>query len=158
MTDVPFPYIVGVDRSGTTLLRAMLASHPDLAIPDEANFRLKLSVEPEQYEEANGLDLDGPSVPLMGNIRGGNSYCVASGSPTVTLRRDAGTLSPRGAQRGQDAVRGQDAAVPAAHAAARHHPAVAERIAGGRAGDGRRIPALLPLQPLQVALLGRQFL
>jgi hypothetical protein len=39
MTDVPFPYIVGVDRSGTTLLRAMLASHPDLAIPDEANFR-----------------------------------------------------------------------------------------------------------------------
>jgi Sulfotransferase family len=58
MTDVPFPYIVGVDRSGTTLLRAMLASHPDLAIPDEANFRLKLSVEPEQYEEANGLDLD----------------------------------------------------------------------------------------------------
>ena len=58
MTDVPFPYIVGVDRSGTTLLRAMLASHPDLAIPEEANFRLKLSVEPELYEQANGLDVD----------------------------------------------------------------------------------------------------
>ena len=57
MTDVPFPYIVGVDRSGTTLLRAMLASHPDLAIPDEANFRLKLSVKPERYEQANGIDL-----------------------------------------------------------------------------------------------------
>jgi hypothetical protein len=58
MTDVPFPYIVGVDRSGTTLLRAMLASHPDLAIPDEANFRLKLSVKPERYEQADGIDLE----------------------------------------------------------------------------------------------------
>jgi hypothetical protein len=36
----------------------MLASHPDLAIPEEANFRLKLSVEPELYEQANGLDVD----------------------------------------------------------------------------------------------------
>jgi hypothetical protein len=58
MTDVPFPYIVGVGRSGTTLLRAMLASHPELAIPEEANFRVKLSVKPERYEQANGLDLD----------------------------------------------------------------------------------------------------
>ena len=34
----PFPFIVGCGRSGTTLLRAMLDAHPDLAVPDEAGF------------------------------------------------------------------------------------------------------------------------
>jgi hypothetical protein len=32
---VPSPFIVGADRSGTTLLQAMLDAHPDLAIPPE---------------------------------------------------------------------------------------------------------------------------
>lgn len=31
----PFPFIIGSGRSGTTLLRAMLDSHPDVAIPGE---------------------------------------------------------------------------------------------------------------------------
>ncbi|HSJ17873.1 MAG TPA: sulfotransferase [Solirubrobacterales bacterium] len=34
----PAPFIVGVGRSGTTLLRLMLDSHPDLAIPPETHF------------------------------------------------------------------------------------------------------------------------
>ena len=34
----PHPFIVGVPRSGTTLLRLMLDAHPDLAIPPETNF------------------------------------------------------------------------------------------------------------------------
>lgn len=34
----PVPFIVGVTRSGTTLLRLMLDSHPDLAIPPETQF------------------------------------------------------------------------------------------------------------------------
>src|SRR3954468_22549156 len=34
----PFPFIVGVGRSGTTMLRAMLDSHPDLCIPGESHF------------------------------------------------------------------------------------------------------------------------
>jgi len=34
----PVPFIVGCIRSGTTLLRSMLGSHPDLAIPPEARF------------------------------------------------------------------------------------------------------------------------
>lgn len=34
----PSPFIVGVPRSGTTLLRLMLDAHPDLAIPPETNF------------------------------------------------------------------------------------------------------------------------
>jgi hypothetical protein len=34
----PAPFIVGVGRSGTTLLRLMLDAHPDLAIPPETHF------------------------------------------------------------------------------------------------------------------------
>jgi hypothetical protein len=34
----PFPFIIGAPRSGTTLLRLMLDSHPDLAIPPETGF------------------------------------------------------------------------------------------------------------------------
>src|SRR3954453_9050068 len=34
----PFPFIVGVGRSGTTMLRAMLDSHPELCIPGESHF------------------------------------------------------------------------------------------------------------------------
>jgi glycosyltransferase involved in cell wall biosynthesis len=33
-----FPIIVGVGRSGTTLLRAMLDSHPLMSIPEESEF------------------------------------------------------------------------------------------------------------------------
>src|SRR5687767_14220916 len=34
----PVPFVVGVGRSGTTLLRLMLDSHPNLAIPPETHF------------------------------------------------------------------------------------------------------------------------
>jgi hypothetical protein len=34
----PFPFVVGVPRSGTTLLRIMLDAHPDLAVPPETYF------------------------------------------------------------------------------------------------------------------------
>jgi hypothetical protein len=35
---LPVPFIVGVGRSGTTLLRLMLDAHPELAIPPETGF------------------------------------------------------------------------------------------------------------------------
>ncbi len=34
----PAPFVVGVPRSGTTLLRLMLDAHPELAIPSETHF------------------------------------------------------------------------------------------------------------------------
>ena len=35
---VPAPFVVGVNRSGTTLLRMMLDAHPELTIPPETHF------------------------------------------------------------------------------------------------------------------------
>jgi Sulfotransferase family len=47
----PAPFIVGVGRSGTTLLRLMLDAHSTLAIPPEVNFRAAL----DAFERA-GVD------------------------------------------------------------------------------------------------------
>lgn len=41
-TPAPAPFVCGVTRSGTTLLRLMLDSHPDLAIPGETHWVPKL--------------------------------------------------------------------------------------------------------------------
>lgn len=41
----PFPFVVGCGRSGTTLVRAMLDSHPELAIPPESYFVSELAAE-----------------------------------------------------------------------------------------------------------------
>src|SRR3954453_423403 len=38
----PAPFVCGVTRSGTTLLRLMLDSHPELAIPGETHWVPKL--------------------------------------------------------------------------------------------------------------------
>ncbi|MGH9119729.1 MAG: sulfotransferase family protein, partial [Acidimicrobiales bacterium] len=39
----PFPFLVGCGRSGTTLLRAMVDAHPDIAVPPESHFIVTLS-------------------------------------------------------------------------------------------------------------------
>jgi hypothetical protein len=50
------PFIVGVARSGTTLLRLMLDAHPELAIPPETNFL------PELIELTRGGGADPEAV------------------------------------------------------------------------------------------------
>ena len=42
----PMPFIVGAPRSGTTLLRFMLDSHPDIAIPPETGFLAQAALKP----------------------------------------------------------------------------------------------------------------
>ncbi|MBV8976736.1 MAG: sulfotransferase [Alphaproteobacteria bacterium] len=54
MSEKPAPFIVGIGRSGTTLLRLMLDAHRDLAIPGETHFLLPLArerVRPRSPEE-----------------------------------------------------------------------------------------------------------
>lgn len=48
-----FPYFVGAGRSGTTLLRAMFDSHPEIAIPNESGFIVRLARERHRYESAH---------------------------------------------------------------------------------------------------------
>jgi len=50
----PSPFIVGVGRSGTTLLRLMLDAHPDLVIPAETHFIPKTARACERARERSG--------------------------------------------------------------------------------------------------------
>jgi hypothetical protein len=64
----PAPFVVGAGRSGTTLLRLMLDSHPQLAIPPETHFIPRLA------ESLGGAPVDGPAfaAALAGERRFGD--------------------------------------------------------------------------------------
>jgi hypothetical protein len=53
-----FPFFVGFARSGTTLLRAMVDSHPQIAIPPESWFVTELASHRRRYETQNGFDVE----------------------------------------------------------------------------------------------------
>ncbi|MDQ3940445.1 MAG: sulfotransferase, partial [Actinomycetota bacterium] len=52
----PFPFIVGEGRSGTTLLRAMLDAHPNVAIPPESLFMTDLGARGRLTMKRTGFD------------------------------------------------------------------------------------------------------
>jgi hypothetical protein len=52
---VPFPIVIGCGRSGTTLTRALLNAHPQMAIPDESYFPVWLGRNRAKYERPNGF-------------------------------------------------------------------------------------------------------
>lgn len=54
-TGPPAPFIIGVGRSGTTLLRMMLDAHPELAIPPETHFIPEILERGESGESGGGL-------------------------------------------------------------------------------------------------------
>jgi Sulfotransferase family len=54
----PFPFIVGCERSGTTLFRLMLDAHPDMAVPPESYFIVDLYRRRRRYEPRRGLPYD----------------------------------------------------------------------------------------------------
>jgi sulfotransferase family protein len=57
----PAPFIVGVPRSGTTLLRLMFDAHPELAIPPETHFLpklIRLCQDAEEDEDARPAALE----------------------------------------------------------------------------------------------------
>lgn len=54
----PFPFIVACGRSGTTLLRAVLDSHPEMAIPPETKFIMEFLEHRRRYERPDGFDTD----------------------------------------------------------------------------------------------------
>jgi hypothetical protein len=63
----PAPFVVGVSRSGTTLLRLMLDAHPELAIPAETRFLPELFAMVE-----GGARPDAVTAFLTGHDRWGD--------------------------------------------------------------------------------------
>jgi hypothetical protein len=59
----PAPFIVGVGRSGTTMLRLMLDAHPQLAIPPETHF------VPDLIEAIDGGAAPERAVEVMQSVR-----------------------------------------------------------------------------------------
>ncbi|MDQ4058419.1 MAG: sulfotransferase [Actinomycetota bacterium] len=53
-----FPFFVGCERSGTTLLSSMFDSHPEIAVPYESYFIPDLVDRRGRYERNGGFDLD----------------------------------------------------------------------------------------------------
>jgi hypothetical protein len=62
-----FPFIVARGRSGTTLLRAMLDSHPDMAVPNESHFVVQVAKRRARYEPEGRLDLPRFTRDLLGH-------------------------------------------------------------------------------------------
>jgi Sulfotransferase family len=58
MANTVFPMLVGCGRSGTTLIRNVLDSHPDLAVTHEAHFVGPLARERRRFEAEGGLLVD----------------------------------------------------------------------------------------------------
>jgi len=83
------PFIVGSPRSGTTLLRFMLAAHSDLAIPPETGFPGHIAVD----ERLAGL---GPAelLHIMTTFPPAAPAWRDFGMPEETLRRALFNLSP----------------------------------------------------------------
>ncbi|MGH2650570.1 MAG: sulfotransferase, partial [Actinomycetota bacterium] len=61
-----FPFFVGCGRSGTTLVRAIFDSHPDLAIPGESHFIVHLAAHRERYELGDPFDTEAFVSDLLG--------------------------------------------------------------------------------------------
>jgi hypothetical protein len=62
-----FPFLVGCNRSGTTMLRAMLDSHPQVSVPPEAYFVIPVLNRAAHYERGDGFDVDTLLADLQGN-------------------------------------------------------------------------------------------
>jgi Sulfotransferase family len=54
----PFPFVVGAARSGTTLVRALLDSHPEVAIPPESHFIPDMLLRQRRYEQRTAFNVD----------------------------------------------------------------------------------------------------
>jgi hypothetical protein len=85
-----FPFLVGCPRSGTTLLRAMLDSHSQLAIPGESHFIVEMAGRRERYEAA-----DGPVAEAFVEDLVESGVLALWQLPEAALRRALGVAAPR---------------------------------------------------------------
>lgn len=67
-----FPFFVGSGRSGTTLLRAMFDSHPQVCIPDEVSFLVRLSAPRNRWRYQRGKSFD--RAAFLNLLRSNSSF------------------------------------------------------------------------------------
>ncbi len=77
----PFPFLVGSERSGTTLFRLMLDAHPDMAIPPESYFIVDLYRRRKRYERKGQRY----NTVAVANDLAGSRWFRAWGMPPKTL-------------------------------------------------------------------------
>jgi len=80
----PFPFIVARGRSGTTLLRAMFDSHPQMAVPPESHFLVTMGRRRRWYELGTGLAVD-RFVDDLANQYGFRRWDIDAGSVRARL-------------------------------------------------------------------------
>jgi hypothetical protein len=85
----PFLFIVGSGRSGTTMLRAMLDSHPELDVPPESHFIPALVAQRVRFERAGGV-----VVQLLCRALQANRWFVRWGLDAVQLRVQLSDAAP----------------------------------------------------------------
>jgi hypothetical protein len=67
----PFPFMVSSGRAGTTLLRAMLNAHPDMAVPPETFFVARLLPQRDRWEGPGAFDAERFVSDMLVNERFG---------------------------------------------------------------------------------------
>ena len=93
----PAPFVIGVPRSGTTLLRLMLDAHPDLAVPPETHFLPKLIRLVQDAGE--GEDVRAAAVELITTHRRWPDFGLDAGELRDRLIAVEGPLRPGDAAR-----------------------------------------------------------
>lgn len=84
----PIPFVVGCGRSGTTLLRSMLDSHPDLAIPGENDVLLLALRRDTPFGRGEAISveqLDDIVRSSAATVRSLGAYTTSVPGPTVTI-------------------------------------------------------------------------
>jgi hypothetical protein len=86
----PFPFVVGCERSGTTLLRLMLDAHPDMAVPPESYFIVDLYRRRHRYERRDQpFDTIGLANDLAGS-RWFRAWGIPPKDLATVMRREDG--------------------------------------------------------------------
>lgn len=126
-----FPFFCGMGRSGTTLLRAMFDSHPDVAVPGESQFIMPMAARRRRYETPSGFAADAFLRDLAGQERF-RMWGVPEGA-VRSVMVESGTASFA------DAVRSAFAAFARAHGKPRYADKTPAHI--------RHLPLLAELFP-----------
>lgn len=81
-----FPFLTGCERSGTTMLRAMVDAHPEVAVPDESHFLPALAARRHEIETGSAVDVE-RLVRLLCSSPGFRRWGLNPGEVTDDLHR-----------------------------------------------------------------------